>query len=119
MIEAAELLKYSLEDELNRITKIIIEKCNPEKIILFGSMANGTAKKWSDIDLVVIMNTELKFADRALYLMRITHPRVGVDFLVYTPEEEQLFIKHGDLFYKEEVINKGAVLYDRKYGSKY
>lgn len=48
MREATELLRYSLEDELKRIVNIIIEKCNPEKIILFGSMASGTAKEWSD-----------------------------------------------------------------------
>jgi hypothetical protein len=28
MREATELLRYSLEDELKRITNIIIEKCN-------------------------------------------------------------------------------------------
>ncbi|KKC29041.1 putative nucleotidyltransferase [Caldanaerobacter subterraneus subsp. tengcongensis MB4] len=67
MREATELLRYSLEDELKRIVNIIIEKCNPEKIILFGSMASGTAKEWSDIDLVVIMETDLRFVDRALY----------------------------------------------------
>ncbi|ADH61500.1 DNA polymerase beta domain protein region [Thermoanaerobacter mathranii subsp. mathranii str. A3] len=114
MIEATELLKYSLEDELKRITNIIIEKCNPERIILFGSMANGTAKEWSDIDLVVIMNTDLKFIDRLLYLAQITNPEIPVDFLAYTPEEEKNFIESGHLFYTEEVLKKGVVLYDKR-----
>ncbi len=43
--------KAALEAELKRILPIIIEKYQPEKIILFGSLATGDVHEWSDIDL--------------------------------------------------------------------
>ncbi|ORX22566.1 hypothetical protein BVF91_11195 [Thermoanaerobacterium sp. PSU-2] len=114
MMQAAELIDYSLEKELKIIIDAIIEKCNPEKIILFGSMANGKSTVWSDIDLVVIMNTDLRYIDRLLYVSKAIKSDVPIDFFVYTPEEERRFIETNNLFYTKEVIEKGKVLYERK-----
>ena len=35
---------------INTITKAIVERVNPEKVILFGSYAYGTPSKDSDIE---------------------------------------------------------------------
>ncbi|OXT08495.1 hypothetical protein CE561_04985 [Thermoanaerobacterium thermosaccharolyticum] len=110
-MQAVELIDYSLEEELKIIVDAIVEKCNPEKIILFGSMANGKPTAWSDIDLVVIMNTDLKYIDRLLYVSKVIKSDVPIDFFVYTPEEERRFIETNNLFYTKEVIEKGKVLY--------
>ena len=40
---------------INTITKAIVERVNPEKVILFGSYAYGTPSKESDIDILVIL----------------------------------------------------------------
>jgi len=101
-----------LQEELERISGIIIKNCRPEKIILFGSLAGGRAKEYSDLDLVVVMKTDMRFMDRLLFLARLTKPQVGVDFLVYTPEEFRQMMEDGNLFLKEEVVKKGVVLYD-------
>ncbi|GAW93084.1 nucleotidyltransferase domain-containing protein [Calderihabitans maritimus] len=101
-----------LKEELDRISGIIIEKCRPEKIILFGSMADGRVNKYSDIDLVVVMDTDMRFMDRLLFLAKLTNPQVGVDFLVYTPNEFRKMLEQGNLFLKEEVLKKGVVVYD-------
>ena len=45
----------TIETVLDHMVKIITEKFNPIKIILFGSYARGTSHKYSDIDLLVIM----------------------------------------------------------------
>lgn len=40
---------------LDEMTKIIVEVAAPEKVILFGSQARGTAGPYSDYDLMVIV----------------------------------------------------------------
>lgn len=77
---AISVLNSSLKNELDRILNIIIENFNPEKVILFGSMANGNFNESSDIDLVVIMPTNLRFMERLLHLAQTVKPEVPVDF---------------------------------------
>ncbi|MBI4698748.1 MAG: nucleotidyltransferase domain-containing protein, partial [Nitrospirae bacterium] len=47
-----------IESYLKTIIEKITNNFNPEKIILFGSYAYGKPTKDSDIDLMVIMDTE-------------------------------------------------------------
>ena len=47
--------------DINRINEIILSTFkNIEKLILFGSYANGTAKEDSDIDFAIITQKRLK-----------------------------------------------------------
>ena len=55
---------------------------------IFGSQARGTAGAGSDIDVIVVAPTDRPFVDRFRdYLPAIVDAGVGVDLLVYTPEE--------------------------------
>ncbi len=99
-----------LETELNRCLKLLTERYQPQKVLLFGSMAGSSIKEWSDLDLVIIKETHKRFLDRTKEVMQLLRPQVGVDILVYTPEEfenlsrERAFIQH-------EILEKGKVLY--------
>ncbi|MBL7123919.1 MAG: nucleotidyltransferase domain-containing protein [Actinobacteria bacterium] len=55
-----------LNKELDRIVDIIIKKYNPIKIILYGSIPSGKIDDWSDIDLIVIKNTDKSLSEKAL-----------------------------------------------------
>ncbi len=69
---------------------------------LVGSRARGTAAPESDIDVIVVAPTDRPFADRGLdYMEALRIAGVGVDLLVYTPEEfsrmqeeERPFLSH-------------------------
>jgi predicted nucleotidyltransferase len=109
---ARENRRRLLESELERWIKLLIEHENPQRILLFGSLVNGDVEEWSDIDLVVVKETQLRFLDRTREILRLLNPRVGVDILVYTPEEFDKLVQQRT-FVRHEIVEKGKVLYER------
>ncbi len=89
------------------------EHYSPQRILLFGSLASGRVNEWSDIDLVIIKETRQKFLDRIREVMQLLKPKVGVDILVYTPEEFAQ-LNEERAFVREEIVAKGRVLYERE-----
>jgi predicted nucleotidyltransferase len=101
-----------LDRELQRWLPLLIAHEQPERIILFGSYGTDQVNEWSDLDLVVVKETELRFLDRTRRVLELLKPRVGVDVLVYTPQEfEQLCRERA--FFRQEIVAKGKVLYER------
>ena len=99
------------EQEIDRITAQIIEKYEPEKIILFGSAVTGVLDLDSDIDFLIIKkDTPYKGSDRIRELSRLINRNVPVDFLVYRPEEYKKRLSMGDPFLKT-IIKEGKTLY--------
>jgi predicted nucleotidyltransferase len=102
-----------LQKELARWKPLLIQHFNPEKIILFGSLPNQTVHEWSDVDLVIIQQTDLPFTKRIRQALLLLQPKVGVDLLIYTPEEfEQMSMERR--FVQNEILKKGEVIYERR-----
>lgn len=53
-----------LSQALEHILKTLTMRYQPQKVILFGSMAHGSVSAWSDLDLVIIKDTSLPFLKR-------------------------------------------------------
>ena len=98
-----------LNNELSRIVGILINTYNPIKIILFGSLVSGDIHDFSDIDLIIVKESDKSFYERLEEVILLTMPKVGADILVYTPEEFETI--QDRLFFDEEVIKKGKVIY--------
>jgi len=103
--------EIQLSRELKRYVEIIKSEYNPEKIILFGSLAMGRVGPTSDIDLMIVMDTDKPFLDRTKEIIQLLKPKVGADFLVYTPNELLEMSKRD--FFKREIVGKGRVIYER------
>jgi predicted nucleotidyltransferase len=103
-----------LERELNRMMEILIRDYQPEKIIVFGSAAQGEFHPWSDLDIVVIKKTTKPLLERIEEVLRLLRPKVGLDVLVYTPEEMEALVDERRAFVLDEIIYKGAVAYERR-----
>ena len=56
----------------------------------------------------MIADTQLPFLDRCLWLKDLAHPRVGVQFLVYTSDEMKVLSRRP--FIQKEILQKGKVL---------
>jgi predicted nucleotidyltransferase len=101
------------EEALAEMVRRIVTALHPEKIMLFGSYAYGTPSRDSDVDLLVVMRTHARPADRYLAVSRLLRPRpFPLDILVKTPAEVVQALTKGDSFLRE-VITQGRVLYER------
>ena len=101
-----------LQSELDRFIRIVCEQMQPERVVLFGSLAHGRVHEWSDLDLVVIADTDLPFLERLRQVVRRVCPKVTMDLFVYTPAEWVL-LKQSRPFIRDEVDAKGKVVYER------
>lgn len=110
--EAAVARERLLRQELARFIEIVVQQMQPERIILFGSLATGQVDEWSDLDLVVIAETGLPFYERMKQVLRSVRPQAGMDVLVYTPTEWAEMTSQRR-FVQEEILNKGRVVYER------
>ncbi len=98
--------------QIKKIAKRIEEKYKPEKIILFGSYAWGKPTKDSDVDLLIVKNTNKNFFQRLFEVRQITDGEMPLDILVRTPNEIRKRLELGDFFY-EDIINKGKFIYEK------
>ncbi len=64
----------------------IVQKFHPEKVVLFGSCANGEGTEDSDVDLLVVMPFEGRSLEQAVQVRMDTRPAFPVDLIVRTPE---------------------------------
>lgn len=99
----------NLQAEIKRYVPMLVEHIAPEKIILFGSLATDEVHLWSDIDMVIVAQTEARFLDRSKEMLKLLQPTVGLDILVYTPAEFEEMVKERP-FFQQEILAKGKVL---------
>ena len=99
-------------EEMQRIVTQISHNYSPEKIILFGSLASGSAADARDIDLLVIKKTDQNPWQRTREVNRLFEHTSPIDILVYTPEEIVSRIEMNDLFILD-ILEHGKVVYER------
>jgi predicted nucleotidyltransferase len=90
----------------------IFQKYQPEKIILFGSYAEGNPTPNSDVDLLIIMDTDQPTWDVSVDISIFLKHTFPIDIIVKTPKEIVNRINNGDFFIKD-IIENGKVLYER------
>lgn len=101
---------------LPQAIKRIVAELKPEKIILFGSYANGNPTPDSDVDLFVVIETNGGNKEMYRAVSRLLYPRqFPVDIIIKTPKEVEEALKGGkdNGFFIREIVKKGKVLYDR------
>jgi predicted nucleotidyltransferase len=101
----------SSDPVVERVVKIIAEAIHPQKIILFGSRATGTARPDSDLDLVVIYAGEKSKRQVKLDIHRLMEPEsLPMDLFVLSPEEMQRQ-RHVANTLAREVAERGVTVY--------
>ncbi len=107
----------AVQRELDRIVACL-RTLEPERVILFGSFARGDFHEYSDIDLVIVMNTDERFIDRIGRVLEVVDVRdFDIEPLVYTPSEIDQLKARGSGFLTD-VERDGKVLYERNAGQQ-
>jgi len=98
---------------IRAIAKHIAEKFNPEQIILFGSHAYGKPSAWSDVDLLVVMDTPRGEIETILEIVdSLPDVLFSVDILARSHKVIKKRQSLGDQF-MIDIVKKGKVLYAR------
>ncbi len=101
-------------DPVPEMVRIIVERYRPERVVLFGSRARGTAGPSSDVDLLVVAHVDgskRRFAadiDEALAPLRV--PK---DIVVATPDEVERSLDAPDSICRS-AVSEGTVVYERR-----
>jgi uncharacterized protein len=102
------------EQDINIVTKRIVEFYQPEKVILFGSYALGNANDNSDLDLLLIKDTDEAPINRAAGVRKsLRDILLPMDILVYTPSEISKD-KERKFTFIHDVLKSGKILYASK-----
>jgi predicted nucleotidyltransferase len=114
----------NIDSILNEIKACLVPD-GVEKLVLFGSYANGTPDEDSDIDLLVVTSERLiprNFSEKSNIYLRVAKKidelrrQIPIDLIVHTHSMHQKFIEMDSLF-SREILNSGRVFYEKNYAS--
>lgn len=107
--------------DIEAVKHEIIERLKPldlEKIILFGSYANGIPTEESDIDLYVVTKDDFipqswreksNVTRKVSQSLRDLRSKFAIDLIVHTKQMNDKFIELDSAF-SREILNRGKVL---------
>ncbi|MBI2935005.1 MAG: nucleotidyltransferase domain-containing protein [Chloroflexi bacterium] len=104
-----------VKEILSRAVERIVKEYNPEKVILYGSYAYGKPSSDSDIDLLIVKDTDKRRTDRFIEVSRIIYEHgnhISISPIIYTPEEIEERLAIGDDFITD-ILSKGKLIYAR------
>ena len=99
------------QDILSDIVRRVVEAAQPEKVILFGSAARGQMDRNSDVDLLVVKDTEDERGLSAQIHQNLRGVRVAVDAIVVAPAHLERY-KDSHALVIKPALREGTVVYD-------
>ena len=101
------------EQEIDKFIDRIVAHIQPRKVIIFGSYAKGRATIRSDLDILVIKETELPMKRRGDILRHITASSlIPVDIHIYTPEEVEEYGREQFSFINS-ILKTGKTVFEK------
>jgi predicted nucleotidyltransferase len=103
---------------LNQIRHYVLEVARtfrPERVVLFGSYAEGRPTEDSDVDLLVVMEHDGRDVEQAFAIRRAIPRRFPLDLVVRTPSGVRRRLEDNDTF-MTSVWRTGKTLYERRIG---
>lgn len=102
---------HGIADKLIPYLKLLVEKFNPEQIVLFGSYAYGNPTRDSDVDLLIVKKTEKSPREEATAIRKAFQPlrhsvaNLAFDIMVRDPVDLRERIAKGGAFHSAIIRN--------------
>ncbi len=102
------------ENDIKKIREALLpvfKNTGAKKVVLFGSFSRGSQTKRSDLDLMIITETDKRFFERYEQFDRI-HDIINdraVDMLIYTADELSR-ISHRPFI--KQILSEGETIYE-------
>ena len=101
------------DELLNEAVQRILEAGSPLKVVLFGSHARGQARPDSDVDVLIVEESELPKHKRSIpYYRALKDAHYGKDIVVWTPDEIEEWAEVPNAFITT-ALREGRTLYER------
>ena len=98
-------------NEIEEFGRRIGREFGAERVILFGSYAQGAVTDASEVELLVIGPFEGKSVDKSMEIRAKLQPEFPVNLLIRTAQKVRQQIQKGDDFMRE-ILEEGKVLYE-------
>lgn len=99
------------QNTLDEIIRRVVEVAHPERIILFGSAAQGTMTRNSDVDLLIVKEGGDTKNLRARIYESLYGVRVAVDAILISPSDLERY-KDSHALVIKPALQKGKVVYE-------
>jgi len=102
-----------MNSAIEKIINSLKDNYKPQMIILFGSYANGLHTSGSDVDLLLVKDTDKRPIWRRVDAQLAVKTDLPLDILVYTPDEFDAFIRDKTSFLYQ-IYSTGKILFDAR-----
>jgi predicted nucleotidyltransferase len=98
--------------QIEEVGRRIGRQFHPDRVLLFGSYADGTATDDSDVDLLVVLPFEGRPFHKSLEILNRLDVRFPCDLIARPPADVARRYEQGDPLIRE-ALDHGKVLYER------
>lgn len=102
------------ELKISELVNKMVSGYSPDKIILFGSYAKGNPNENSDLDFLLIKESDLPRPQRIMQVRKLIYgAMIPIDLIVYTQAEIEESMK-SQFGFVSDILKTGRILYERK-----
>lgn len=98
--------------EIRELARRIARDFHPERVVLFGSFAEGRATPDSDVDLLVVLPFRGTPLRKSVEILNRLDVRFPLDLVARRPGDVRRRYAEGDPLIRE-ALDRGEVLYER------
>lgn len=106
------MLLPRIPEAIHEMARRLVQQFHPDRIILFGSYARGTARPDSDADLLIVMPLSEPRRRKAVEMeLALAESGLPKDLVIVTPEEVERY-RHLPGTLIRSAVQEGVVLYE-------